>query len=162
MKLPAMNTRSLGLAGVLIGLLALFGNAALSPALFGVGSVEARYSQRVGPIGTGRLLALEVDVGDVVQAGQVLGRMDPVDLDERIASLQASLRRMQANRRAATAQIEEATARHEYAQSQERRYEMLSASGSISREAIEAKHQELRVASAGLQSAQANADAAVR
>lgn len=182
MKLPAMNTRSLGLAGVLIGLLALFGNAALrsgplapvevteavvqsrtlSPALFGVGSVEARYSQRVGPIGTGRLLALEVDVGDVVQAGQVLGRMDPVDLDERIASLQASLRRMQANRRAATAQIEEAIARHEYAQSQERRYEMLSASGSISREAIEAKHQELRVASAGLQSAQANADAAVQ
>jgi multidrug efflux pump subunit AcrA (membrane-fusion protein) len=43
------------------------------------------------------LLGLDVDVGDFVQAGQVLGQMDPVDLDERIASVRASQRRMQAN-----------------------------------------------------------------
>src|SRR5690606_2885371 len=182
MNLPVMNKRSLGLAVVLIGLLALFGNAALrsgplapvevtevivqnralSPALFGVGTIEARYSQRVGPISTGRLLGLDVDVGDFVQAGQVLGRMDPVDLDERIASVRASQRRMQANQRVATALIEESTARHDYAQAQGQRYELLSTSGSISREAVEAKRQELRIAVAGLQSAQANAEAAVQ
>lgn len=68
MNLPVMNKRSLGLAVVLIGLLALFGNAALrsgplapvevtevivqnralSPALFGVGTIEARYTSGSG------------------------------------------------------------------------------------------------------------------
>ncbi len=56
----------------------------LQPALFGVGTVEAKYLYDVGPIRTGRLLELKVDHGDRVNPGQLLGRMDPVDLPQRL------------------------------------------------------------------------------
>lgn len=36
---------------------------------------------------------MEVQLGDRVQAGQLLGEMDPVDLDERIAAQDAALKR---------------------------------------------------------------------
>ena len=53
----------------------------LSPALFGIGTVEARRSWMVGPTVAGRVLSVKVDVGDVVKARQLLAEMDPVDLD---------------------------------------------------------------------------------
>jgi len=34
-----------------------------------------------------------VDVGDMVKAGQVLAEMDPVDLDQRVVSLDAAIAR---------------------------------------------------------------------
>jgi HlyD family secretion protein len=51
--------------------------APLAPTLFGVGSVEARYTYRIGPTIAGRVSRVEVQVGDRVQAGQLLGEMDP-------------------------------------------------------------------------------------
>src|SRR3546814_5826535 len=57
---------------------------ALAPALFGIGTVDARYTYKIGPTFAGRLQRLDVDVGDQVTAGQVLGEMDPVDLDDRV------------------------------------------------------------------------------
>ena len=65
---------------------------ALHPALFGIGTVEARYTHRIGPTVAGRVERLDVQVGDAVHAGQVLGEMDPIDLDERIRSQDAALR----------------------------------------------------------------------
>jgi multidrug efflux pump subunit AcrA (membrane-fusion protein) len=56
-------------------------NRSISPALFGIGTVEARYSYKIGPTFAGRVKRLSVQVGDRVKAGQVLGEMDPVDLD---------------------------------------------------------------------------------
>ena len=65
----------------------------LQPVIFGVGTVEARRSWMVGPTVAGRVLGVRVDVGDVVQAGQLLAEMDPVDLDERLQALDASVAR---------------------------------------------------------------------
>jgi HlyD family secretion protein len=62
---------------------------ALAPALFGIGTVEARYTYRIGPTVAGRVERLDVHVGDRVRAGQVLGAMDPVDLDARVRALEA-------------------------------------------------------------------------
>ena len=59
--------------------------ASLAPALFGIGTVEARRAYLIGPTAAGRVLRVMVDVGDTVQAGQLLAEMDPVDLDERLA-----------------------------------------------------------------------------
>ena len=42
----------------------------LSPALFGIGTVEARYTYRIGPTQAGRLGRLDVHVGEMVGAGQ--------------------------------------------------------------------------------------------
>ena len=61
----------------------------LAPELFGVGTVESRYTYRIGPTAAGRVRRLLVDVGDRVTAGQVMGEMDPVDLDDRVRAQEA-------------------------------------------------------------------------
>lgn len=68
---------------------------------FGIGQVEARHSWMVGPTVAGRVLSVKVDVGDTVQPGQLLAEMDPVDLEQRLAALDASLARAQSTRQAA-------------------------------------------------------------
>ncbi len=118
----------------------------VSPALFGIGTVQARYTYRVGPTFAGRISKVDVQVGDHVTAGQLLGEMDPVDLDERIHAQAAAIRRAQA-------QVREAEARQRYAQTQAQRYEKLLAVHSISEEAVATKRQEQQVANAALSGA---------
>lgn len=120
---------------------------ALRPALSGIGTVEARYHYKVGPTLPGRVESLVVDVGDAVEAGQLLGEMAPVDMDERVSALQA-----QRNR--AEAMVQEASARHVQAQAQARRYEQLFAEQSVSEEVVTTRRQELRAAAAALTAAQ--------
>lgn len=47
----------------------------VAPELFGIGTVDARRAYAVGPTAPGRLLQVDVDVGDTVRAGQVLYRI---------------------------------------------------------------------------------------
>jgi HlyD family secretion protein len=121
-------------------------NRSIAPALFGIGTIEARYTYQIGPTFAGRVKRLEVQVGDVVRAGQVLGEMAPVDLDERIQAQDAALKR-------AEAQSSEARARQVYAQTQARRYEALLAVRSTSEEIVATKKHELQVAEASLNAA---------
>ena len=65
-----------------------------------------------------------VHVGDLVKAGQILGEMDPVDLDDRVRSQESGLKR-------AEAALREAAARQSYAETQARRYEELLAKAFI-------------------------------
>lgn len=134
------------------------GTRAITPALFGIGTVEARYTYRIGPTFAGRAQRVDVQVGDRVEAGQLLGMMDPVDLDQRIQAQDAAARR-------AEAQLREADARLRYAQAQSRRYEQLLAAHAVSTEAVDGKRQELQVATAaqhaaGEELARARADRA--
>lgn len=161
-----MTRRTLALLAVLVPLLALFvyvglssgplapvavtlatvQDRSLSPALFGIGTVEARYTYKIGPTLTGRVKRLDVQVGDQVKAGQVLGEMEPVDLDERMRSQQAAAKR-------AEAVLREAEARRRYAQSQAQRFEKLFAKRMTSEEIISTKRQELQIADAVLSAA---------
>ena len=86
-------------------------SSAITPALFGIGTVEARYTHKIGPTFAGRLKRVEVKPGDQVKAGQLLGEMDPVDLDDRIGAQEAALKRAEASVLAVEAQIQEASAR---------------------------------------------------
>ena len=158
--------RTLALVVVLVPLLALFiyvalrsgplapvpvtvtavEDRAISPALFGIGTIEARYTYKIGPTFAGRIKRLDAQVGDTVTAGQVLGEMDPVDLDERIQGQEAALKR-------AKALLDEALARQTYAQTQSRRYEQLLEVRAISEETVATKKHELQVAEAGLNAA---------
>ena len=128
----------------------------LSPALFGIGTVEARRSWMVGPTVAGRVLSVKVDVGDAVKAGQLLAEMDPVDLDQRLNALEASLARAGSTQAAAQAQVRDATARRELAAVNARRNQDLAAQNFISAGALEARLQEKASADAALQAAQAN------
>ena len=78
---------------------------ALQPALFGMGTVEARVTHKIGPTVAGRIKRVDVQTGDVVKAGQVLGEMDPVDLDDKIAAQEATIKRAQASVMAVEAQV---------------------------------------------------------
>ncbi|MDZ4125881.1 MAG: biotin/lipoyl-binding protein, partial [Hydrogenophaga sp.] len=100
--------------------------------IFGIGQVEARRSWMVGPTVAGRVSSLKVDVGDVVQAGQALAEMDPVDLDERLAALDASLERGRILQQAASAQVTEATGRRALAAANLKRNEDLAQQNFIS------------------------------
>ncbi len=158
--------RTLGLLVVLVPLLVLFiyvglrsgplapvavtlttvESRAITPALFGIGTVEARYTYKIGPTLAGRIKYLDVQVGDWVKAGQVLGEMDAVDLDDRVRSQDFAHRR-------AEAALHEFEARQAYAQSQARRYEQLLPARLTSEEFVTTKRQELQIANATLSAA---------
>ena len=164
-KLP-FQKRTLALLAIIVPLLVLFvyvalysgtlapvsvvlttvENKSISPALYGIGTVEARYTYKIGPTYPGRVRRLNVDVGDQVKAGQVIGEMDPVDLDERIRAQVAALKR-------ANAQLRESQAREDYAQAQALRYEQLLKARSTSEEVLAAKRQDLMVAQAAVTAA---------
>jgi HlyD family secretion protein len=134
----------------------------VSPEVFGIGQVEARRSWVVGPTAPGRVLAVRVDVGDSVAPGQALAEMDPVDMDQRLAALDASWARGQSNRNAALAQLADATAKQALAHSNLKRNQDLARQNFISAGALQARTQETASASAGLQSAQAYVQAAAQ
>lgn len=115
----------------------------IRPALFGVGTVEARYSYQVGPTAAGRIKQLQVQVGDRVRAGQLLGEMEPVDLNDRLQAQQAAIKRAEAN-------VQDAEARQRYAHAQAKRYGELLPLKATSEEIVSAKRQELQTADAAL------------
>ncbi|MDD2919155.1 efflux RND transporter periplasmic adaptor subunit [Rhodoferax sp.] len=128
----------------------------LSPAIFGIGTVEARRSWMVGPTVPGRVLKVLVDVGDSVKAGQLLAEMDPVDLTQRLAALDASLARAGSTQAAAQAQLLDASARRKLAAINTQRNQDLARQNFISSGALDAKLQEQASAEAAVQAAQAN------
>jgi RND family efflux transporter MFP subunit len=175
-----INRRSLALTAVLVPLVALFvwvalrsgplapvpvtvatvSSQSIAPALFGVGTVEARHTYRIGPTAAGRVLRVDVQVGDRVEAGQILAEMDSVDVDQRLAAQEAAIRRAQAEAEAAQAQILDASARRTFARAQERRYEQLAVEQVVSQEAVEVRRQESQTSAAGAAAASANLEAA--
>jgi RND family efflux transporter MFP subunit len=164
-RLP-LQGRTLALLAVIVPLFALFVYVALrsgplapvtvtvatvemrsiAPGLFGIGTVEARYTYKIGPTFAGRIKRLDVHAGDRVRAGQALGEMDTVDLGERIRAQEAAIRR-------ADAQLREAEARQRHAQTQAQRYEQLLAVRATSEEIAATKRQEWQVADAALAAA---------
>lgn len=133
---------------------------AISPALFGIGTVEARYTQKVGPTAAGRVSMVAVDVGDIVKEGQLLAQIDPVDLDQKIDAATGGSARSAALEQAAVAQIADATARVALAQSQAARTEKLKEGGWVTDAMVDQRRQELAGARASLAAAQANRNAA--
>jgi HlyD family secretion protein len=176
MEMTPQNSRRLLLGGMALALVAALAYVALRtgplapvkvqvtevkkgsvvPEIFGIGQVEARRSWLVGPTVAGRVLGVQVDVGEVVQPGQALAEMDPVDLDQRLAALDASIARAQSTQQAAGAQVNDAQARRALAAANLKRNQDLANQNFISAGALEARAQDMASANAGLQTAQAN------
>lgn len=128
----------------------------VTPALFGIGTVEARRAYLIGPTASGRVLKVLVDVGETVKAGQLLAEMDPVDLNERVVALDASIARANSGIAAAEAQRQDALARSRLAVMNTRRYVDLGEKKFVSTSAVEAKQQEQASAQAVISAAEAN------
>jgi HlyD family secretion protein len=170
MKTPRLQRRTLALIAVIAPLVVLFIYVALrsgplapvavtltatesrgiAPALSGIGTVQARYTYKIGPTYAGRVKRLDVHVGDAVKPGQVLGEMDPVDLDERIGAQQAAMK-------SAEAALRQAEAKQTFTHTQASRYERLLAVRGTSEESTAIKRQELAVANAALGAAREDA-----
>lgn len=129
--------------------------ADLSASLFGIGTVEARRSYQIGPTVAGRVQSVAVDVGDVVKAGQVLGEMDPVDLDQRVSASGAAAARAQSAIDAAEAQLRDARSRRELAAINTKRYVELGEKAFVSHSVVDGKLQEQKSAEAQLAAAEA-------
>jgi len=176
----SLSRRSLLLIAVLVPLLLLFAWVAfrsgplapidvtigkveerrIAPALFGIGTVEARYTQKIGPTAAGRITMIAVDVGDFVRPGQLLAQIDPIDLDQRIAAAAGGTARSAALEQAAAAQIADARARVSLASAQAARTEHLKAGGWVTDAQVDQRRQELAAARAALVAAEANRSAA--
>ena len=111
----------------------------LEPALFGIGTVTPRNTYRIASNTVGRAATLKVDVGAQVEAGEILGIIDVVDLDEKI-NAQAAL--VDSNK----ARFSEAQARLDYTGKQAERYRKLLPSRSVSEEIDAAKQHEWTLA----------------
>lgn len=125
------------------------------PALFGIGTVEARRAFLIGPTVAGRVKRVLVDVGDPVRAGQLLAEMDPVDLDQRVSALDAGLARARSAVAVAQAQQQDAASKRELAAINARRYAELGARMFVSQSVVDAKLQEEQSARAALEAAAA-------
>jgi HlyD family secretion protein len=130
-----------------------------TPAIFGVGTVEAKRSWMIGPTSAARVLNVHVDVGDHVKAGQLLAEMDSVDLEQRLKALDATVSRATSTQAAAHAQLADALARRELAAINARRNQDLAAQNFISAGALESRLQEKASADAAVLAAQANSAA---
>lgn len=166
MKLPLMQRRTLSLLAVISLLLALFfyvvwrtgpmaqiavtattvESRSIAPALAGVGTVQARYTYKIGPTYPGRLQQLHAEVGDTVEVGQVLGEMDAVDLNDKIQAQQAAIRH-------AEAVMRQAQATQAFAKAQMTRYETLQRDNNASEESVAVKQQDFAVAKSTLEAA---------
>lgn len=109
----------------------------ISPALFGIGTVEAQRAYLIGPTTAGRVKRVLVDVGDTVTAGQLLAEMEPVDLDTRVTSSLAAASRGQSLVAAAEAQERDARSRQALATTEARRAVDLGRAGVISQSAVD-------------------------
>lgn len=134
----------------------------IHPALFGVGTVEARYIYAIGPSAPGRVRRVLVDVGDAVKAGQLLAEMDPVDLDERVSAVDAASGRAQSLVASAEAKLRAARSQRDLADLEARRYSQLGARGFVSKSTVDIRLEQLRTAEAQLAGESAALEAARR
>lgn len=129
---------------------------------FGIGTIEARRSYALGPIFASRVARAHVDQGDVVKAGQLLAELDPVDLEDRVASGRLAAERAASTVRAAEAQLVEAQSRAKLAVAAAKRSTELRAQGFVSQEAADAKWHEANAAKAAADATNAQLVAARR
>jgi HlyD family secretion protein len=90
--------------------------------VMGTGTLEAHFKSTISPRISGRLQEVSVDIGDKVTAGQLLARLDDVELKPQVemaqasvAVAQATLDRVQADRAQTLAVLEQTTAEHKRA-----------------------------------------------
>lgn len=108
------------------------------------GLVIARRTSQLGFSGSGRISAISVDVGDRVQAGQTLARLDTRDL--------------QANLLAAEANIAEADANYKLAAATVTRQLTLFEKGHVAPQRVEEAEAQASAAAARIEAAKAQAD----
>ncbi|MCS7226811.1 MAG: efflux RND transporter periplasmic adaptor subunit [Gloeomargarita sp. SKYB31] len=134
------------------------------------GRIEPRQRVNLSPKTPGHLVALYVQQGDRVQAGQIIARMDDAELQARkrraLADLEQAKARLAELERGnrpeeiaqVQAQVQAAQARYELARQRRQRNEALFAQGAIAQDALDVARTEESTALAAFQEAQRRLD----
>ena len=102
--------------------------------VFGLGTVEARVTSKVGFKVSGVLVDLRADVGDRVAKGAVLARLDDREQNAQVARAKATVEQTEASLQRATASVEKAEANYANAKSiNERRQKLVLSNENQSR-----------------------------
>ncbi len=148
----------------------------ISPAVQGVGTVEAKVVVQLASKITGRIIAIHVDQGDTIKVGQTLIELENseavAEVERARAGLersklaepaqQAVLLRAQADLSAANAAVTRARARQTLAHANAERWRRLSATGDVPLVELEDRVTEAQVADEDLKSAEARQQAAMK
>lgn len=116
--------------------------------VFGLGTVEARVTSKIGFKVSGVLVDLQADVGNRVPKGAILARLDDREQSARVARAKAAIEQTEANLQKTTANLEKAKANFANAKSISERRQQLVQSNSASVEAAETAKTTLEVANA--------------
>lgn len=135
-------------------------NESLKPSVFGIGTVEAKLSYTIGPTQAGRILSVRADQGDKVQSGQILGEIDPIDIEQRLQSASSAVTKAQSAITVSEAQVRDVYNRNELARTNVKRYNDLLSAQAISQELADTKQNEATSAQATLDASEATLSAA--
>lgn len=148
----------------------------ISPVIQGVGTVEAKVMVQVAAKITGRIVAMKVDQGDTVHAGQLLVQLEnaesSAEVERAMANLdrarlavyaqQAALLRTQAALSAAEAIVAKARANRSLAHANAERWDKLAAAELVAKMDLDERKNAAELADAELKSAEALRDAAAK
>ena len=109
----------------------------VSVQVFGLGTVEARVTSKIGFKTAGILVDLRADVGDRVSKGAVLARLDDREQKAQVARSKATVEQAEANLQKANASVQKAQANYENAKRINERRQALVQSKSASVETAE-------------------------
>ena len=116
--------------------------------VFGLGTVEARVTSKIGFKVSGVLVEVRADVGDRVSKGAVLARLDDREQAARVGRARAAAEQAEANLQKATASVEKANANHANAANINERRQKLVQTNVTSVETAETAKNALDAASA--------------
>lgn len=123
------------------------------------GSIAATHSVTLGAVSAGRILAVNVNVGDRVSAGEVVAQVDPQAYSAQLIGARAGASAASDNEAAARAQVSAAASRLQLAQVTANRMSQLYAQGAISRQQEDEAQANLGAARAAFAAAQAGLSA---
>jgi HlyD family secretion protein len=148
----------------------------ISPAIQGVGTVEAKVVVQLAAKIPGRIVIMKVDQGDTVQSGQILVQLEnsesSAEVERAVANLdraklavygqQATILRAQAALSAAEAVVAKARANRSLAYDNAERWEKLAASDLVAKMDLDERNNAAQLADAELKSAEALREAATK
>lgn len=124
------------------------------------GTLTAVRSTTVGAAAAGRVLAVDVRVGDRVSTGQVIAQIDASQYGAQLAGARAGASAAADSQRAAQAQLAQAQSRLQFARVTAQRMSSLYAQGAISKQQQDETQSNLAAAQAAVAQAQAGVSAA--
>lgn len=124
------------------------------------GTLSAVNDVTLGAASAGRIVAVNVRVGDRVSAGETLAQVDATAYSAQLEGARAGASAASDSQRAAGAQLDQALSHLQFAQSTARRMSQLYAAGAISRQQQDETQANLAAAQAGVAQAQAGLSAA--